>query len=191
MAINPTLLMMLMQYAPALLATLQNKAQGSTGDITIPNGIASALDRGYDPGLIQDTLTSGSVKNLTDPLGTTNKLYENALGNSDKLFDTKGFPSDNTSGLDLINIAEGNVAGTNPAEILTGKMIRNGIPSEADIPPYPGGLSEVDHLSNEIDSLPNSPYRTSLIQKMNLKAKPTTLQDLYGTLLNQKSYNSK
>lgn len=173
---------MLLQNAPRLLGVIQ---QGG-GLEAMPN-VAEALSRGYDTGLMEEHIGTNPLTGEFDVAGPVSNL--------DSLYDSlnespadKIFPSDYSDGLDILSIAEGKRFGENPAEISAGNMLAQGIPSEADIPPYPGGLSEVDHLSNEIDNLPNSPYRDSLIDKMNKLAKPTKASDLFYQLVNQPSY---
>lgn len=147
-------------------------------------------NRGYDLGLIEDRMDNLSAYDAfrNNPSGAAAMALSN-VGRD--LKPNTGFPSDVDSGMDLIGIAEGRILGEHPASIAAGNMIKNGIPSEYDIPPYPGGLSEVEKLSNEIDNLPNSPHKTALVKEMNQKAKPTKLTDLYHKLIDQPSYNRK
>ena len=96
MAINPTMLIaMLAQQAPNLLNAFK-KAYPMEGDNIIGGaGITSALDRGYDPGLIQQQFLDNATINhgYISPIEMTDMEYNDDINESDGIFPNL-FPSE-------------------------------------------------------------------------------------------------
>lgn len=140
MAIDPTMLtMMLMQTAPALLQAL--KRPDTTGQLSELVG-----ERGYDPGLIQDSIPKFG--------GTPEQAVQG-------VFDTttpQPFQSDGTSNLELLNLAENmsKSSQVQPANALlsAASMLAEGLPTDMQIPNPATHKSELDKLYDSLDRMP-------------------------------------
>lgn len=168
MAINPMLLMSLLQTAP----TLVSKAMAATKGINPlepPHAIGSALEAGYDPGLMNDALEGGeSLEHLTKRMrwDLTPMTRPNA----------NMFPSDFTGDPSLVNLFkqltldQQRMIGGAPASLSAATFGANPIQMQDwQIPNPATGMSEEDWAMDDVDDEDNPVKRAWLIEQFRKK----------------------
>lgn len=195
------IVMQALNKAPTLMSNLE-----ASGSEDMLQNVVSSLQNQQDPMLMEDLLTKPRIDtsgNIWPPMSATDLDYHLDIDNPQQ------FESDFNSGLDIITQAERmqqypflndmyaaqeQAASENPnaqgpsATAYAALMLNHGLPNDAEIPNYPGGISELDRLSTQIDNAPDSKYKTDLVNQYNKKSQPVKLKDLYYQLLQQNSY---
>jgi len=172
MAINPMLLMQALRMAPqlmeALKGTLGNYSPNSNGTDT---SIEEAIDRNYDPGILEDKFTYKTyLQDYPDDvaLRQLNDEYSKYLNNSDFASTAQGFPSDFADKSDLINLANRMLKNPNivdtPALTSAATMYNSGLFSE----PHPTGdptyASHLGELLHDTDGSQDEDARKAYLE---------------------------
>ena len=159
---------MLVRQAPKLLALLQNSDSAEM----LPN-ITSALDNGYDPGLIEDAVSNSIFPTDLDNLYDPNRGLESGFPTLSKSLD----PSLTTNALEDIYKESADDAFPMPAAASASSMLlaNPNIGEEINIPeesltsyttPNPStGMSEEDWDYDELDDVADNPYALNALYK--------------------------
>lgn len=164
MAINPMLLMMALNTAPQLMAALKGSLGNySPNPVGTDTAIEEALNRGYDPGIMEQNFVNQAQSSGADlALHNLNNSLATDLNNSDFANTAQGFPSDFADNDDLINLADRTLNNPNivdtPALTSAAAMYNNGlalgpspVPSNTVSPGTPFLDSDLDDIhSNEM-----------------------------------------
>lgn len=181
MAINPMLLMQALRMAPQLMGALKNALGGySPNPSGVDTSIEEAIDRNYDPKLLEDKFTYKTyLQDYPDDLALRqlNDEYSKYMNNSDFANTAQGFPSDWADSSDLINLADRMLGNPNivdtPALTSAAVMFNNGLltddaPLPGVEPPHPTGsptfASHLGELLHDTDGSQDEDARKAYLE---------------------------
>lgn len=177
MAINPQLLMILMQQAPGLLRAIKSQFPGDTktpADL-YSNDLNEAYARQYDMGMLEDSARGYTLDGRVDPhsAATALQVMSENMGNP---YYQQGFPSDYVGDPSLGNLfknltlAQQQQIGGSPASLSAATFQANP-PQMQDyqIPNPATGMSEEDWWFDDVDDETNPVKRAWLLEQIKKK----------------------